>query len=368
MAFKVGEGFDHYLSPVADMLSRADGFLQWQLPAGNCLDGFVTGRDGRGRALKFKGANTFTPANPLRGVWKDRNTEMFIGKALYLPSGASPTSNAAGFYFVFMDTVAGAPQVTVHFDYNNYSVSAYRGAYNGTLLGISSNNSWPGDAWNFIQFRIKIDPSGGVVQVKVGANMVLNLTSKNTQATANAWSDALDNCLQTSILNEYSEAYMDDIYYCDTAVDPGASPNNTFLGDVGTRTLFLTGDVATQWSRNGGAANFSRLNEIAMDGDTTYTFSANPGDEDRFTAQPLVNVIALIVAVQITIAVRKDDMGPRVVKAGMLSGVTTSYGSNHSVPDTYVYFTDPWVLDPNTTANWTRTAVNALEPIANLVS
>lgn len=370
MALKVFDGLDHYNSPNTDLLTRSAGFLQWQIPALSALSSFVTGTDNVGKVLQFQAANLFPGVvRPLRAVWKDRNDEMFIGVRVKIPSAAgSPSGQTSGFWFAFVDTVAGAYQVTLNFDSSNYAIRAYRGAYNGTSLGISSNNSWPADAYIFVEFHIKIHASAGIVNVRVNGNDVLNLTGQNTKATANAWADATDFSLQTTVLNNDHYAWMRDVYYCDTASDSGSLPNNTFLGDVGTRTLFATGDSVVQWTPNSGANNYSRVNENAMDSDTSYNSSANPGDEDQLDFGPIVNTIPIIHGLQVTIAVRKDDVGARVIKTGLKSGGTTSYGADHSVPSSYVYFTDLWILDPNTSANWTRAAVNALAGIYNLVS
>jgi len=370
VALKVFDGLDHYSNPNTDLLTRSAGFLQWNVPSASALSAFVTGTDNVGTVLQFAGANLFPGSvRPLRAVWADRNAEMYVGVRIKLPSASgSPNGIASGFWFTFVDTVAGAAQVTLNFDYTNYAIRCYRGDYSGTSLGISANNAWPADAFVFVEFHIKIHASAGIVNVRVNGNDVLNLTGQNTKNTANAWADATDFALQTSVLNGTSYAWMRDVYYCDTATDSGSLPNNTFLGDVGTRTLFATGDSSVAWTPNSGVNNYSRVNEHAMDSDTSYNSSANPGDEDQLNFGPITNTVPLIYGLQVTIAARKDDVGSRVIKTGLKSGGTTSYGANHSVPSSYVYFTDLWVLDPNTSANWTRAAVNALAGIYNLVS
>ena len=47
---------------------------------------------------------------------------------------------------------------------------------------------------------------------------------------------------------------------------------------------------------------------------------------------------------------------------------TAAAGASYSIPNAYVYCYDMWVLDPNTTANWTLASVNALQAGYELVS
>jgi hypothetical protein len=361
VALKVGEGYDHY-NAQPDFLTRS-GFLQWQFPNSAPLQAFsfVTGLAAIGKALYWGVShNIGAPDQTVSAVWADRNQEAFIGFRVNLPFGSSLTVG-------FVDTIGGATQCSVFFNSANYAVYAYRGDTSGTLLGVSPNNAWTGATNQFFEFRVKVANSGGVLEVRKGNVVILTVSGVDTQQTANAWHDRMDLGLPGALFSNVY-ATIDDLYYCDTTSDPGATPNNTYLGDVGTRTLFTTGDGTVQWTPNSGANNYSRVAETAMDSDTSYNATATPGNEDRLSHQPIVNVIALIYGVQVTIAARKDDVGPRVLKTGLKSGATTSYGANHSLPDSYAYFTDMWILDPNTSANWTRTAVNNVQSIYNLVS
>jgi hypothetical protein len=363
VALKIADGIDHYNS-ATDFLARR-GFLQWQFP--NAVTpstfSFPTGLTGIGKALRVGGiVNGGGSTQPyIRAVWGDRNAEAFYGFRFQCPAGN-------GFVHALFDGVAGDTQLTLWFNPANYSISVYRGTKtSGTLLGVSPNNSWR-DSSNFCEVHYKIHASAGVVEIRIDCESVYSLSSANTKQTANSWVDAVDWFAQNVGQVANVDLYLDDIYYCDTTSDPGATANNTFMGDVGTRTLFATGDGSVDFVPNSGGNNYSRINETAMDSDTSYNSSATPGDEDQFAFQPITNVIAAIYGVQVTIAARKDDVGPRVIKTGLVSGGTTDYGANHSLPDVVAYFTDMWILDPDTTANWTRVGVNAALGIYNLVS
>lgn len=361
MALQVWEGFDHY-NGSADLISRS-GFLQWQFPdALSPFSAFTTGRNGFGKSLQIGTVNAgLYGGQRLRGVWAVRNAEVYFGIAVYCPAGA-------GVNFSLVDTVANAPQVGINFNPNNYSVQVWRGTLGtGTQIALSNNNVWAGDVWNFIEIHYKINGSTGAIDARVNGVSVFGgpVTGLNTQATANAWSDAVD----ISVSDGGSQLIeLDDLYYADTATGAGTFPANSFLGDCRVATLFATGNGSVQFTPLTGA-NWQEISEHAMDSDTSYNYSSTPGQEDTFTFGALSATINVIFGVQITIAARKDDGSSRVIKAALISSATEVYGSNHSIPDTnYAYFTDIWILDPHTSSNWTLGGVNGATYGYNLVS
>ena len=226
---------------------------------------------------------------------------------------------------------------------------------------------WTGDVWNYIEVRAKIDNSAGVIDVHINGVSVTSVSGVDTQATTNAWFDSADFLLVPPI-NTQTFIWRDDFDYCDTTTGAGATAANTFLGDVRVATLFATGDDSVQWTPNSGSDNFSRINEPAMDSDTSYVSTSTATDQDTYDFEPLINTVGTIFGIQLTVAARKDDAGSRVIKQVLKSGGTTDFGADNALPDvTYAYFTDQWILDPNTSANWTRANVNAIAAGVNLV-
>lgn len=363
---KAWDGFDHYTADV-DLYARSD-FIQYQRGSGTPGIQFIAGLSagGAGKALRLSTSNL----SRFRAVYTARNAEAFLAWRWRVPINQSVQTQPSGTYFWLWDTVANAAQVTVYFNELNYSVQIYRGdaVSGGTLLYASPNNVWVNNVAQFLEIGLKIDNSTGYVTVKLEEQTVATITGVDTQATANAWFDACDISPSPngfSVFLAYTD--LDDHRYNDTGSDSGVFANNSFMGDAGVKTLFMTGNGTVQFTPLSGS-NFAQINEQAMDSDTSYNFSSTPGQEDSFTAGTITNVITVIYGVRITVAARKDDVGPRVLKTGLKSGATTSYGANHSLPDAYTYFCDNWILDPNTGANWTRTAVNAVLPRYNLVS
>jgi hypothetical protein len=363
MALKIWDGFDHY-DATADFLARS-GFLQYAMPGVEQPTlTFVAGRVG-GSAVQVYNSSLFLNSQ-LSAVWGDRNAEAFTGFALFISGGS--VNLPSSFFHRLQDTVAAAPQLTIKFDGLNHSIQIWRGDYGGTSLFLSGNNIWTSDVWNFVEIHARIDGSAGEIEVLINGVSVASVSGVNTQATANAWFDASDFIAHgASDSSGTGTIWIDDLYYCDTTAGPGTFPANTYLGDSRTVTLFANGEGSVQWTPLAGT-NWSQIAEQAMDSDTTYNTTSTANDEDQIGFQALSASIPVIFGIQLTIAARKDDAGVRVLKTGVKSGSTVSYGGNHSLSSSYTYFTDAWILDPATSTNWTISGVNAVIGLYNLVS
>lgn len=137
-----------------------------------------------------------------------------------------------------------------------------------------------------------------------------------------------------------------------SATLPASLAGNTFV----TATLAAATILGTLTITNAG-----NVSEVAMDSDDTYNSSSTLNDEDLLVFGVLPGDINLVLGVQLTGAYRKDDAGTRVVKQALKSSTTEVYGADHYLStETYVYFTDLFVLDPNTDTSWTTTGVNSL--------
>jgi len=359
MANKTFDGFDHYKS-ATDWLARS-GWLQWQVLGTSYSVSFVTGRNGRGKALQFAGA----PILDARAVavFRDRNNEGFLGAAFTILESTGLTPPASGMWFFFYDLTTVTVQASVHFDEANYSVVVYRGdgTTSGTLMAMSPNNVWTHDVSQFYEFHYKIDGSSGILEVRVSNNVVVTATG-NTLSSANAWADgfAFRGSLTPGGANP-ANFLIDDFYYNDTTTGPGLVPCNSYLGDSSTVTLFAIGNDSVSWTALTGS-NWQMISEVQMDGDTSYNSTSTAGNEDRFNFQALTAALDTIYALQVTGAYRKDDGGTRTIQQALKSGSTEVYGATFSLPDTnYSYFTDLFVLNPATGLNWVLTDVNAIK-------
>jgi hypothetical protein len=273
--------------------------------------------------------------------------------------------------------VANLTQVAVLFNPVNYSIQIYTGGttllgpgggfWDGTLVYVSANNVWTGNVWNFIEIWPVINATTGSVTVRVNGVVLASVTGIDTKITSNLWWDQMGIASQTTGgLNV--DTQIDDLYYCDTTTGAGLTPCNTFLGDCRVQTLFATGNDAVQWTPHAGS-NWQEVAETAMDSDTTYNYSSTPGQQDTLDFGALAGTITTIYGIQLTYAARKDDAGARSVKSVVKVSGTSYFGSTNSLPDgNYAYFTDQWILNPNTGLNWTISGVNGAAYGYNMVS
>lgn len=205
--------------------------------------------------------------------------------------------------------------------------------------------------WYYIETKVFINTTTGSVEVRINSVTDINLTNINTQVTAN-------NTVNTFRWQIYSQAgYFDDIYICDTT----GSINNNFLGDNRVEAIMPTGAGAnTDWTPL-SPPNFSEVNEIPPDGDTSYVSSSTPGDVDTYAFGNLTAITTGVKGVQVNILNRKDDAGTREIAPVVRSGGTDYTGNTFSVLDNYSTAVQVYEEDPDTSAAWSVAGVNAAE-------
>jgi hypothetical protein len=231
-------------------------------------------------------------------------------------------------------------------------VAVYLGSGTGTLLTLGPNNAWTPNVWVFLEVGAKIDSSTGSVEVRVNGVTVASVSGINTKSTANVWFD------NVKLSTNFGNLPIDNFYYNDAT---GSAPYNGFLGDFRVDSILPEADSAVQFTPLANA-NWQEVSEVAMDSDASYNYSSTPGDQDLFDMGALDSHDASVLAVQITGAFRKDDAGDRSIKNAVKSGGTTAYGAVDPLYDGfYAYYSDVFVQDPNTSAAWALSAVNAMK-------
>lgn len=367
---KAIDGFDHYAS-AADLGQRS-GNLQWTPQDGflSGSPGVVTiespGLTGTGKCVRVTGHFSIDDSAQITASLDASRATQIIGFRCLIDSTPTTVSMAVD----FIDTIANAPQIRLLFNPTFGNVSVYRNPSslsNGTLLGTSDNNLFAHDVANFFEIKATIGDSVGEVIVQNNGVAVYTLSNVDTKQTANASFGAVTFRPWDVPFVGYAGFSIDDFYYCDTTAGASSYPTDTFLGDVGIVTLFVVGNDSVAWSPLTGQ-NWQMVDEPAFGGDASYNSSATPGDEDRFNFETLPAAVLQAIAVQITGAYRKDDVGGRTLKQGLKSGSTESYGATRALPNDYAYFSDVYEADPDGSVDWTVAAVNALKGACNLVS
>ena len=150
------------------------------------------------------------------------------------------------------------------------------------------------------------------------------------------------------------------------------SHSNTFpVGPVIIQPLHPAGDGTFQdWSPSTGSTHYTTVDETISNDDTDYVYAAVPAARDSYTIQSVsdisTGVVNVVHGVQISATAVKEDVPPQklrlIAKSG--SSVVTSPDpgiNNYNVSMQYRYFSYVVDDDPNTSAQWTKTGINAME-------
>lgn len=327
MALIFMDGFDHY--------AAADMSKKWSAPSGVVI---TTGRRSGSSGIRLVASSTATRAFS--------NTQtVIVGAAVQL--SAYPALSAV--LWVLQDS--GTTQVKLHIDASGV-LRVYRGSGTTNLLGSSAAGAVPLGAWVSLEFKAKIDPTAGTIDVRVNGVSVLTLTAQNTRATANAYANALN----INGVSTYTD--LDDLYLCDGT----GTKNNDFLGDCRIDALYPNADgTYSQFTPNSGTVHYSRVNEATPD-TTTYNDGGTVGFRDSYGFSDLVHLVSQTVyGVQANAAIQKDDTGTRSAAVFARSGTTNADGTGSALSTSQVYLSQVYENDPNGTVAWTESTVNAAE-------
>lgn len=237
----------------------------------------------------------------------------------------------------------------------------------GGLLGVATNGV------------IQATPDSGGVSVTGTTNICDNLwhwvewysSSQNTSSLNKCYVDSiqqwngsfqlvsganLNPTITTFNFTGFTSCTMtvDDafVYDSETAVSPQAT--DTPLGPRIINTLRPASDNSVQFAPDSGTTNFSRVNEVSGDGDTSYVQDNNSGHADLYGYDSLSYTPTAITAVQLVSRVENPGSGSISYKNRCKSGSTTSDGTSTVAPSNYANSRTSYNQDPNTSAAWIR--------------
>jgi hypothetical protein len=230
-----------------------------------------------------------------------------------------------------------------------------RGTHTGTLLASSSSNAFTTKKWQYLEFSAVANNSTGTVELKVDGSTVISASGIDTVNGGN------ENYARLYLMYGYNPHVMgfDDVYVCDSS---GGSPYNTYLGNV--RVLELLPDASgdsTQWTPNTGTNWDANNDSNRDDADTTYVSSSTAGNTDLYNLQTIDSSASTIYALKTTVVARKSDVGTQNIQLVTKTGSTTQESSSQSLTNDYVEFSETFLQNPDTTANWTTSEINSIQ-------
>jgi hypothetical protein len=236
---------------------------------------------------------------------------------------------------------------------------------NGTnVTGGASVSALSANTYYYIEHKVTISASIAANTWKVrvnGVDWITVATGQSSKATANTTANGLILGYPGGSGNLTMD--WDDLYLLD-GNDSGISGNpcNDFLGDVAVVPLYGTGaGNYTQWTPDTGA-NYSRVNELVADGDTSYVETGVVNNIDSYIYQTLSGSPSSIFAVLWNAEMRKTDASTYMARRHFRSGGTDYVSTiDQSLGSTYSIYQEVLQANPATSAAWVASALAGSE-------
>lgn len=294
-------------------------------------------------------------------------TDLWVRVRLYNGLTGADTTLVTVHSLVRLIDSAGTLGSQLALDASTGTLRAYRGgnalgttsSLGGTLLG--SAGTTLGAGWNLVEIHV-VPTTGatGTFEIWLNGAQVYNGTSIQTSA-------GLANVLTVQVglarfatggASSGSYVGLDDVGINDTA----GSLNNGRPGDY--RIGYFVPDGAgasSQWTPSAGS-NYQCVDDTGdlSGGTADYVSTNTTAQVDDYTVTNLPAGTSTIPVVIALAYASNPAAGVTQLKVGLISGATTSAGTAQSPGGaSYVYLREQFETDPNTSAAWTATNVNA---------
>jgi hypothetical protein len=225
----------------------------------------------------------------------------------------------------------------------------------GTIVASTTPGILTLGVWNHFLLTIAMGTvSTGAVNLYMNNNPTPVLSAAGVNILNSTGSNLLDSIQYGAGRNDnrLGTFTIDDLFAEDTI-------NNR--GERRVETLRPASDSSVIWTPNSGLTNFSRVNEVLVDGDTSYVQASSVGDRDLYGISPLSSTPAIIDALGLVSFGLKTDATIRTIYNSLRSGGVDSDGAALNLAATYLRMDRALLLtNPNGGGAWDAAAVNAL--------
>ena len=195
--------------------------------------------------------------------------------------------------------------------------------------------------WQYVEFSVNV--TTGAMKGWVNGELCLDTTGYT-------WSNTTGfDLFGLAVRDEYSS--FDDFY-----TRRGDEP----LGEIKIETLNVTNTVYNDFTITGAPTAHQAINEVPVDGDTSFISSSVPNARAEFEMSNLTALPEHIRAVQVRSFARKNETEVRSIRQQAISGGQTTEGKEHYLGVGYKYLHDIFTNDPSTGQPWTNQAVNQM--------
>jgi len=321
------DGFDHY--NINDISEKWDA-----VSTGSCLISSSYGRFGS-QGFRAYGFNS-----SLRKIFADKVT-VYMGLAFY-KEGAS-SLNGGNIPLITFEDSSFVDQVRICLQ-DDFSIDVYQG--DGTLLGSSATGVFANSKWCYIEAKVTISATVGVVEVNVNGTQIINLTSQDTKNGTDYIGAIILNGLSPNQYSRWDDFYIDDAQ---------------FHGDCRIRTFMPDADGnSTDFTRSTGSNDYECVDEAQSNGDTDYISSDTLNHKSIFGIT--TGALGTVEGIQLNNHCRLDEAGTRKITPIIRSNSTDYSGTEtETIAANYQFENEIWETDPDDAAAWTQTKLEAAE-------
>lgn len=270
----------------------------------------------------------------------------------YVSSLAGITGNAAGSAILGLEE-SGTRHLTAWIN-SSGQIGVTRGGLGGTVLGQSATGVIQAGVGAHIAIKANIHDSTGTVEIRINGSSspVLNLSGQDTR---NGGASGVVNVVR--LVGLLNTSYFDDLVVMDSA----GSKNNNFIGDRTVIGAVPTGNgTYGDFTSSSGGGRYTNVDE-ADPNTTDYNSSGTSGNKDTFTFPALPSNVGAIDGACVNLAALKDDAGAMNHQAYCKSSSSESAGTSVALSTAQRIDQHIYELNPNGSANWTKSAVDAAE-------
>jgi hypothetical protein len=323
------DGFDNH-NPVPGKWGSATGGF------GSIAVNATAGRDGRGAAV----------TNKAYAIWTG---PAVAGRSVGFALTGSGGNNANVAQLMKSNNVVGALQWN-----SGGTFSIVRGSDN-TVLG-SSTAALPANTWGYLEFKYKASASitsGDVVACLNGVTIITIAGGTRTASSPNLTIDTVAVGSISGALNAF-DATIDDVVILDLS--------ETLWGDVIVEGRMSDGDgFYSQFTPIGATPNYACVDEVAIDGDTTYVDASNLHNRDTYVFPDALQAVQLVKAVQIGITAKRVGADLITLTPSIRISSTDYDQTPIDLTTSYVTYLEQFTTNPATSVAWTESDTAALE-------
>lgn len=234
---------------------------------------------------------------------------------------------------------------------------------NGTTLAISARRL-PLNQWFHCEFKATINNTTGVIEARIDGDAtergVPQMTSQNTRTSANNYFNQIQFWASMNTTGKAKGLYL---------LDTSGTVGNDFLGPAKVAALRPVGKGNyNQWTAGSGD-NFGMVNEYLPSSGINANTSTTANQIDSFEYEDAPIPSGTVVGIQHLILTNRDAAGARTIAPFQRSGSSDYVGTTSAaLTTTTTYVREVKTQNPDTSANWTLSGLNAAEFGYKLIS